>query len=158
MFSALFIFTFGFLQFENLPQVLHVGETEQLAVTFLLTTRYPTELVIPPRIKSLPVVLKNSFRFISTIVLLYGACYLSFQSSCTGCVFIFTYSFVPRLKPGATNMSFTRSFLCDTLRILCATLWLIFIFTTEKAPRTQSLFQFKNSQYFFIKIEGINIT
>ena len=43
---------------------MHVGEIVQLADTFLLTTRYPTEAVNPPSIKILPPVLKKSFRFI----------------------------------------------------------------------------------------------
>jgi hypothetical protein len=45
--------------------LLQVGETVQLADTFLLTIRYPTEAANPPSIKNLPPVLKNSFLFIS---------------------------------------------------------------------------------------------
>ncbi len=43
--------------------ILQVGEIVQLADTFLLTTRYPTEAVNPPSIKIRPPVLKKSFRF-----------------------------------------------------------------------------------------------
>lgn len=58
----------GNSHFENLPQLLQVGETEQLAVTLLFTSKYPAEAVIPPRIKSRPAVLKNSFRFMVLIL------------------------------------------------------------------------------------------
>jgi hypothetical protein len=51
----------GNSHFENLPQLLQVGEIEQLAVTLLLTIKYPAEAVIPPRINSRPAVVKNSF-------------------------------------------------------------------------------------------------
>ena len=81
-------FTAGFSHFESLLQLLHVGETEQLAVTFLFRTRYPADAEIPPKIKSLPAVLKKSFLFIILInYLLCGACYYSFQFSRRGCTF-----------------------------------------------------------------------
>jgi len=54
----------GNLHFEKWPQLLQVGEIEQLAVTLLLTTRYPAEAVIPPRMRRRPAVLKNVFLFI----------------------------------------------------------------------------------------------
>jgi hypothetical protein len=51
-----------------LPQLLQLGETEQLAVTLLLTTKYPAEAVIPPRISNRPALVKNSFRFIFQLI------------------------------------------------------------------------------------------
>lgn len=61
--SARSAFTSGLMQFETFPQLLQVGETVHVADTFLLTTKYPTEVSIPPTIRRRPVVLKNSFLF-----------------------------------------------------------------------------------------------
>ncbi len=61
--SPLVSFTSGLMQFETFPQLLQVGETVHVADTFLLTTKYPAEVSIPPTIRRRPVVLKNSFLF-----------------------------------------------------------------------------------------------
>ena len=64
LFPSFTSFACGNSHFENSPQLLQAGDTEQLAVTFLFTKRYPAEVVIPPSNNNLPPVLKKSFRFI----------------------------------------------------------------------------------------------
>jgi len=75
-----------------------VGETEQLAVTFLLTTKYPTEVVIPTRIKSLPVVLKNSFRFIILLTIYCAAHIANSFNLIDDDAPLFFIPFFPRVK------------------------------------------------------------
>jgi hypothetical protein len=67
----------------------------------LLRTRYPAEAVIPPRIKSLPAVLKNSFRFIILISFLYCGAWLAvFSNYCCGCTFSNIFICHPPVETG----------------------------------------------------------
>jgi hypothetical protein len=77
---------------EIFPQLLHVGETEQLALTLLLTQRYATEAEIPPRIKNRPLVLKNSFLFISFVLFRFSVHVSSvFQAAKVDAPFLFLF-------------------------------------------------------------------
>ena len=88
-----------------MPQFSHVGETEQLAETFLFIAKYPADVTIPPRIKSRPVVFIKSFRFIFKKVgrpkpealtlinfIFCGACFLRFSN--------YTVKDAPFIPPG----------------------------------------------------------
>jgi hypothetical protein len=99
--SPLFSFTSGLTQLETFPQLLHVGETEQLALTLLLTQRYATEAEIPPRIKNRPLVLKNSFLFISFVLFRFSV-HVSpvFQAAKVDAPFLFLFIHPPFKSSG----------------------------------------------------------
>jgi len=100
-----------------LPQLLQVGEIEQLAVTLLLTTKYPAEAVIPPRIRRRPAVLKKSFRFIVLFNFLFcGAWLAGFLNYSRGCTFVLLSSFYHQVIPIAIG---TRGYFLSTLSELC---------------------------------------
>jgi hypothetical protein len=116
-FLIIFVLSFacGSSHFANLPQLLQVGETEQLAVIFLFATRYPAEAVIPPIIRSLPAVLKNSFRF---MVLFYFHCAVhgspTFQFAVVDAPFkSYSISFPP-VETGGYSLSTPSGLKCNS--------------------------------------------